>query len=104
MDKNDALKLIKEYLLRLEKSDLGFSEAWLFGSYANGSQHDNSDIDIAIVLKDNVKNTFETEVKLMMIRKGEETLIEPHPFSKEEFNHRVPIVNQILKYGEKIII
>jgi len=104
MDKDDALKISKGYLRRVQSSDLGFSEAWLFGSYVKGNQHDNSDIDIAIVLKDNVKHTFETEVKLMVIRKGDETLIEPHAFTKDEFNDNVPIVCQIIKYGERIEI
>lgn len=104
MDKNDALRISRGYLERIRSSDLGFSEAWLFGSYAKENQHDNSEIDIAIVLKDNVLHTFETDVKLMVIRKGEETLIEPHAFTKDEFDDNVPIVSQITKYGEKIEI
>ncbi|NEW80815.1 MAG: nucleotidyltransferase domain-containing protein [Mariniphaga sp.] len=104
MDKRDALIISKSYLERVKSSDLEFSEAWLFGSYAKGNQHDNSDIDIAIVLKDNVNHTFETEVKLMVIRKGDETLIEPHAFTKDEFDCKVPIVSQIIKYGERIEI
>ncbi len=102
MDQSDAIRISKGYLQRVQDSNLGISEAWLFGSYANGNQHDNSDIDIAIVLKDHVKPTFETEVKLMVIRKGEETLIEPHPFTKAEFDFNIPIVNQIIKYGIRI--
>jgi predicted nucleotidyltransferase len=102
MDKNDALRISKAYLLKLKNADLGFSEAYMFGSYAIGNQHDNSDIDIAIVLKDNVDHTFETDVKLMIIRKGEETIIEPHAFSKDEFDYNVPLVNQIKKHGIKI--
>jgi len=104
MDKSEALRISKGYLQRVQNSDLGFSEAWLFGSYAKGNQHDNSDIDIAIVLKDNVNHTFETEVKLMVIRKGDETIIEPHAFTKAEFDYRTPIVNQIKKYGVRIEI
>jgi len=102
MDKNDALRISKGYLLRLKNTDLDFTEAYLFGSFAKGNQHDNSDIDIAIVLKDNANHTFETDVKLMIIRKGEETMIEPHAFSKDEFDFNTPIVNQIIKYGIKI--
>ena len=102
MDKRDALKISQAYLMRVRQAKLDFAEAWLFGSYAKGNQHENSDIDIAIVLKDNENHTFETDVKLMVIRKGEETLIEPHAFSREEFNPTVPIVNQILQYGERI--
>jgi uncharacterized protein len=104
MDKNDAIKILKGYLQRVKNSDLGFSEAWLFGSYAKGNQHANSDIDVAIVFQDNVIHTFETEVKLMLIRKGDETLIEPLAFSKDEFDYNAPIVNQIVKYGERLDI
>jgi predicted nucleotidyltransferase len=104
MDKRAALKISREYLKRVRESNLNFSEAWLFGSYAKGNQHENSDIDIAIVLGENENHTFETDVKLMVIRKGDETLIEPHAFSKNEFNINMPIVNQILQYGERLKI
>ena len=104
MDKNDALKISKEYLRRVRNSDLEFSEAWMFGSYAKGNQHDNSDIDLAIVLNNNTTHTFETDVKLMVIRKGEETMIEPHAFTMEEFDIRIPIVNQIITHGIRIEI
>lgn len=102
MDKSEAIRISKEYLRKVRNSDMGFSEAWLFGSYAKGNQHDNSDIDLAIVLKMNEKHTFETDVKLMVIRQGEETVIEPHAFSTDEFDRNVPIVNQIIKYGIRL--
>ncbi len=87
----------------VQDANLEFSEAWLFGSFANEKQHENSDIDIVIVLKYDALHTFDTEVQLMVIRKGDETLIEPHAFTKEEFDKNVPIVNQIMRYGVKII-
>jgi len=102
MDKNDALRISINYLNKLKESKIFFSEAWLFGSYARGSQHENSDIDIAIVLDENVSHTFDTEIQLMTIRKGEETMIEPHAFSKEEFKNNIPIVRQIIDYGIRI--
>jgi uncharacterized protein len=102
MDKNDAIRISRSYLQRLQTLNFGFAEAWLFGSFARDNQNDNSDIDIAIVLNDNVNHTFDTDVQLMIIRKGEETMIEPHAFSKDEFDDRTPIVNQIIKYGIKI--
>lgn len=102
MDKNDAIRISVSYLDKLKSSNINFSEAWLFGSFAKGNQHENSDIDIAIVLDDNVSHTFDTEIQLMIIRKGEETMIEPHAFSKEDFNNRIPIVKQIIDYGIRI--
>jgi predicted nucleotidyltransferase len=103
MDKIDALKLSRTYLQKAKKSGLDFSEAWLFGSYAKGNQNENSDIDLAIILKD-IDHTFETEVMLMGIRNGDELMIEPHPFSKDEFDNKFPLVNQIIKYGERVVV
>src|SRR5690554_3821476 len=59
-------------------------------------------IDIAIVLKDNVEHTFDTDEQLMLTRKGEETIIEPHAFTKDEFNNNTPTVFQIIKHGIRI--
>ncbi|MGM0407433.1 MAG: nucleotidyltransferase domain-containing protein [Bacteroidota bacterium] len=103
MDKINAINISIQYLKRLKDNNIKFSDVWLFGSYAKGLQKDNSDIDLAIILDDTEK-TFDTEVKLMIIRRGEETLIEPHAFTKEEFDENLPIVNQIIKNGEKIKI
>ena len=104
MDKVNAIKLTTKYLRRLRENNIKFSEAWLFGSYAKGYQHDNSDIDLAIVLDECEKITFETEVKLMVIRNGEETIIEPHAFTKDEFDINIPIIYQIINNGERITI
>jgi predicted nucleotidyltransferase len=102
MDKIDAIKLSEEYLKRLSENRVHFSEFWLFGSYAKNASRKDSDIDLAIVLDDDEEKSFETEVKLMIIREGEETAIEPHLFTKEEFAAATPIVRQIVTTGEKI--
>jgi predicted nucleotidyltransferase len=104
MDKTNALAISRNYLLRLKEINLNFFGAWLFGSYAKGNQHEDSDIDIAIFLTDNVPVSFDTEVKLMTCRKGEETLIEPHIFLKSDFDKPEPLIEQILKFGEPIYL
>jgi len=101
MDKEAAIKLSMDYLIKVRKSKIEISEAWLFGSFARGNNHENSDIDLAIVLSKNNK-TFETEVKLMTLRTGEETLIEPHAFNKDEFELNSPMVYQILQSGLRL--
>ena len=103
MDKTDALIMCRNYLLRLKEKKLNFSDAWLFGSFARGNQHKNSDIDVAIIMNDPFI-PFEIEVMLMTCRKGEETLIEPHVFTKSDFNHTTPLVEQIIKFGEPITL
>ena len=101
MDKETAIKISKSYLMKIKDKKINFSEAWLFGSYAKGNYQENSDIDIAIVLSDNSK-TFDIEVQLMVLRTGEETLIEPHLFNKDDFRIKSSIVNQIKKTGLQI--
>lgn len=103
MDKETAIKLSNNYLLKVKKNNIDFSEAWLFGSYAKGNNREDSDIDIAIVLSNNNKS-FEMEVMLMNIRSGEETIIEPHAFNKNDFNSNSPIIYQIVHNGMKLNI
>ena len=102
MDKTNALAICRNYLLRLKEKKINFSDAWLFGSYARGNQHKDSDIDIAIIMNDDSFIPFEVEVLLMTCRKGEETLIEPHVFSKSDFEQDLPLIKQIVKFGEPI--
>lgn len=102
MDKKDALRITSQYLEKVLNSGIHFREAWLFGSYFKESQNENSDIDIAIVLDESEINLFDTEVKLMVIRKGEETIIEPHVFTNSDFETNNPLVQQIVNNGLKI--
>ena len=104
MDKKNALEISRNYLLRLKENNIDILDAWLFGSYARGTQQEDSDIDIAIVMNDNVSISFETEVMLMTYRKGEEILIEPHVFSKSGFDKSLPLVNQIINFGVNIYL
>jgi predicted nucleotidyltransferase len=73
----------------------------LFGSFAKGTQTDESDIDIAIVLSD-FPNTREKQVELMKIRRAIDSRIEPHPFREKEFGESNPLANEVLKFGLEI--
>ncbi|NJM93474.1 MAG: nucleotidyltransferase domain-containing protein [Cytophagales bacterium] len=101
MDKKDAIKLTNDYLTKVKSEKMSFSEAWLFGSYSTDNQTVNSDIDLALVIEDDA-NVFFLEVKLMTLRRGEELLIEPHLFSKKQFEENTPLVSQIHKTGIRL--
>lgn len=101
MDKKYALKLINDYISKLLLNKINVHSAYLFGSFAKDNNHKDSDIDLAIVL-DKVLNKFETEVKLMTLRKNDETLIEPHIFEKDDFENRDPFIIEILNTGIQI--
>ena len=102
MDKKSSLSLSKRYLRKVKKSRISFEQAWLFGSYASSTQNENSYIDLAIVLKRADSKNFDTEVKLMSLRKSEETLIEPHIFTQQEFAAHLQLSSFIEKSGVRI--
>ena len=50
MDKSDAIKIAKSYVDRVSKK-YQIENVILFGSFAKGTNHNDSDIDLAIVFK-----------------------------------------------------
>ena len=103
MDKKYAVKIINDYIKRLLLNKIDIHSAYLFGSFAKEKNHEDSDIDLAIVLN-KIKNSFETEIKLMTLRKKGETIIEPHIFEKDSFTKVNPFINEILNTGIQIKI
>lgn len=73
-------------------------KAFLFGSYAKGLQHKDSDIDIAVVFE-NMNDFFDTQMLLMRLRRNIDLRIEPHPIEAGDFNIQNPLVSEITQYG-----
>ena len=59
MNKNEILNILKD-----KKSDFNISQFILFGSYAKEVSRQDSDIDIAYILKEGCKISFEKYLKL----------------------------------------
>jgi predicted nucleotidyltransferase len=102
MDKRDALEIAQEYAIEV-KSKYDYVKIFLFGSYAKGNFNKDSDIDIAIVLKD-FSNLVDIQLDLMRLRRNIDSRIEPHPFREKDFNISDPIVNEIIKYGKVLSV
>jgi len=102
MDKIEIINIVNEFATKVvEKYDcVGI---FLFGSYAKGSYHIDSDIDIAVILKD-YDNLMNIQLELMQIRRKIDSRIEPHPIKESDFNEGSPLINEIKKYGEIINI
>lgn|SRR5450759_4469049 len=102
MDKTDALNIAQKYA-SVVKANFNYIRIILFGSYAKGNFNDDSDIDIAVVLKD-YSSLIDIQLELMRLRRNIDSRIEPHPFRESEFDLSNPIVNEILKFGQEIKI
>ncbi|MCH6198425.1 nucleotidyltransferase domain-containing protein [Aquiflexum sp. LQ15W] len=100
MDRKEIINIVKEFAIKVleSHSDARF---FLFGSFAKGSQIEESDIDIAVILND-FPNTREKQVELMKIRRTIDSRIEPHPFREKEFVESNPLANEVLKFGLEI--
>jgi len=100
MDKNDAIKIAKRYLEVVARK-YQVENAIMFGSFAKGTNHADSDIDLAIVFP-SVDDFIDLQIELMQLRSDDDLLIEPHPFLKGDFGVSNPIVAEILKHGIEI--
>ena len=100
MDKGEALKIANQYIDTISTKYV-ILQAFMFGSFAKGTNHADSDIDIAIVVK-NVSDIIDTQIDMMKLRRKVDLRIEPHPFAFTDFNEDNPVVNEILKSGIQI--
>jgi predicted nucleotidyltransferase len=91
--------IIKNLLEEAEKEHISIQKAILFGSYANGTNTEFSDIDLALVSDDFQGSRFEDNMKLMRAVLRVNSDIETHPFRPEDFNNENPFVVEILKNG-----
>lgn len=84
--------------------DNGFpvEKVYLFGSQLKNERNSESDIDIAVVLKEYKKDRFTTRLELMKYCRQFDVIIEPHPFLTEDFNETEPFSASIVKEGIQI--
>ena len=64
---------------------LKVKKSHLFGSFAKETQKEESDIDIALVLR-NMSDFFDIQILLRQIRRQIDLRLEPHPIAEDEFN------------------
>lgn len=77
--------------------------AYLFGSYARGTQDKWSDIDLAVVSPDFSEDLFGERLFLMRLACDIDERIEPKPFRPDGFEPFDPLVYEIQKHGVKLI-
>lgn len=94
------LKSVEEYIKEISKY-YSIQEAYLFGSYAKGTNHEDSDIDIAVIINSD-NNVFDLMVELMMLTQNIDLRIEPHPIKVEDFEEGNPFVQEIIDTGIKV--
>lgn len=103
MSKNELKNIIKKYAELLKERRIAFKRIYLFGSQARGMAHENSDIDIAVIM-DNLpkgKNYMERKMDLRKLTRNIDTRIEPVVLEEKDLDKKEPSIMgyEILKHG-----
>lgn len=91
------IETAKKYIKQIPES-MELKRAFLFGSFAKGAEHEDSDIDIALVIG-NMDDFFSTQMQLMRLRRKIDLRIEPHPIWEKDFNIQNPFAYEIQQTG-----
>jgi uncharacterized protein len=82
-NKEEVIKIAKHYAM-LVKDYINAEEILLYGSYAMGNQTENSDIDIAVIVKNIPDDYLETLKLLNRLTRSIDHRIEPVILDKDD--------------------
>lgn len=94
--------VIKNYVSNLTR-EIDVGKVILFGSWAKGSMHDQSDVDLAI-FSDYFKGVNRIDgIQFLVLRAMDYNIdIEPQAFTMDDYKEPIGIVEEILKTGIEI--
>lgn len=101
-DSEMIMEIVNKYLDILRESRISFDQVYLYGFYAKGNSHEDSDIDLTIIAEEWLPDIFNAQFELMKLGRKVDTRIEPHPFRKSEFEKTNPYVREIVTRGKEI--
>lgn len=99
MDKSEVINKVKAYR-KLLNEHFKTDEVYLFGSYANGTNQADSDIDVAIVVEKAESDFFAINPLLWKLRRQIDDRIEPILIEKKFDDAN--FLSEVKRYGIKI--
>lgn len=103
-EKGLVIELVKRYLNELNKHGIRVEKAYLYGSYARGNYHKDSDIDIVIISKDFQGARFSDWKRIAPLTEDIDVRIEPMPYRPEDFTDSDPLAVEVMAAGEEIAV
>jgi predicted nucleotidyltransferase len=101
-NRTDINKIALAYASIL-KREFSLEGLYLYGSYAKGNFHQDSDIDLAVISCDFSGDVIDDTFKLMKLRRLVDNRIEPHPFLTKEFTDDNPLAREVMRTGIQLI-
>ena len=93
----EVMDIVKKYV-EVILANYKVKAIFLFGSYAKGTNHKDSDIDIAIITDDiKCHDVFDEQLNLKKLRRNIDYRIEPHLIDVADYdNVETPFVEEII--------
>ena len=95
-------KIVKNYIEELRNHGIPVKEVILFGSCARGGSSEDSDIDVAIVSEAFSGDRFEDRRRIVPLRRGIDSRIEPIPLTPEAFALGGNLIDEIKRNGIRV--
>jgi uncharacterized protein len=95
--------LIDKYILLLEANKIFIKDAYLFGSYAKGSNDEWSDIDIALISDSFEGIRTKDRDKIRRLTLSVSSSFEVMPFHPKDFSLENPLAKEIIETGIRLI-
>jgi len=102
---NDITVLIKNYIKLVKEDNIKIEKVILYGSYAKGTYNEHSDIDLAIISPDFKKSECIKNMSKLLLKANKlKADIQSMPFSIDEYNDPIGIMEEILNTGIELNI
>ena len=99
----DIMDIVNKYV-QVILANYNVKAIILFGSYAKGTNHKDSDIDIAIITDDiKCDDVFDEQLNLKKLRRNIDYRIEHHLIEVADYeNVETPFVQEVINTGIKV--
>lgn len=101
-----VINIIRRYIYLLNNEGFGIDKAFLYGSYASGSNSENSDIDLMLVSGLISDNDIQKKSRAWILTKDVDTRIEPYLISTTRFTKDdiSPLIEVVKREGIEILL
>jgi predicted nucleotidyltransferase len=99
--RSEIIEMLKRLVNALGEHKISISEAYLFGSYANESNCEFSDIDVALVSGEFTGVRYYDVKKIGRIVRNIDYRIEVHPFSLKDKDESM-FLDEIIRTGIRV--
>ncbi|MBX2989575.1 MAG: nucleotidyltransferase domain-containing protein [Bacteroidetes bacterium] len=98
----EAIELAKRYVEKLRQNRIAVAMAYLYGSFARGDFHKDSDIDIVVVSEEFNHSRFEDSLRIAKLRYDIDLRISPLAYHPDDFTDENMIPHEAMTEGIRV--